>query len=375
MSPEKSVQQIKIYERSCLPALLITATFYVLSIWLILITMQRLGMIGSGATAMLVVLAVALIVAWMWRKFSYSISIHNMLKERRYQAIYTLGPDRSKIIKSTIRDELESPFSDSFELVRLETRQISKNFHLDKHNFWYLYDVVSNIYRKNGDMPLYKSRQAFYTVFEAKLQRTVPHLVFDSKAAKGKQFGHIYLQAQRLSLDGNFDDYFDAYSPQGYEIDTLSFITPEVIVAMLEMHDCDIEFVEDGLMCYAPLLDKKSLADFKEKCLNLYASVNDNLNTYRDNRLSENRRAHDVSIMAKRLIRDPMRHAPMTIFSGVATASLIIIIGSGLGSEALAGLFYVLIPTGGAFLYHLLMMVDTFRSNRLLMNNTNLMHE
>ena len=356
-------------------ALLITSAFCVLSIWLLLITMQRLGMIGAAATAILAVSSIALVIAWMWRKFSYSIGVYNMLKERRYQAIYTLGPDRSKIIKSTIRNELESPFSDSFELVRLETRQISKNLHLDKHNFWYLYDVVSNIYRKNGNVQLYKSRQAFYTVFEAKLQRTVPHLLFDSKTAKGKQFRYIYLQAQRLSLDGNFDDYFDAYSPQGYEIDTLSFITPEVIVAMLEMHDCDIEFIEDGLMCYAPLLDKKSLEDFKEKCLNLYASVNDNLNTYRDNRLDKNKRTHDVSIMAKRLIRDPMRHAPMTAFSGVVTASLIIIIGSDLDSGALAGLFYVLIPTGGAFLYHLLMMIDAFRSNKLLMSNISLMYE
>ena len=254
----------RIYGCNCKFALFITFIFYVLTSWLMLMAMRQLAIISNPVAIVLLLLSVIVITAWMWDSFLRTTRAEHLLRGRRYTAVFTLGPHKSKIIKSTVREELESPFSDTFELISLETRQISKNLELNKKEYWQTYDMVSDIYRRSGDTRLYKSRQAFYTVFEAKLQRTIPHLVFDSKTAKGRQFRRIYLNTQHLTLDGDFNDYFDAYSPQGYEVDTLSFITPEVIVAMLDMHDCDIEFIEDGLLCYGPLLDEVSLEELQK---------------------------------------------------------------------------------------------------------------
>lgn len=248
-----------------------------------------------------------LIVVYFIRELIQAAYIEFILRRRKYTKSLSGTPIDTKIAKSAISNELN---------------KVDATHLLSEGSFWKLYDAVFDFYRR-AKQGRFKSKQAYYTVFEAKLHRTVPHLIFDSKKAKSRQFRYIYLQSQRLSLEGNFDDHFEAYAPKYYQIDALSFITPEVMQAMIEMNDLDIEFVEDSLLCYAPLLSKKELKNFKDKCLNLHKNVNDNISTYRDNRLKGRSRTHKVTSFGKKLLNNPARYVPMLILSGVGTGVVI----------------------------------------------------
>ncbi len=118
---------------------------------------------------------------------------------------------------------------------------------LEEDNNSRLYYAIFNFYTqtKYGD---YLSKQIYYTVFETQLIRQLPHILLDSKSAKKRQFKYIYLKSQKISVQGHFDDYFDTYAPQTYHIDSLSFITPEVMELLIDAKDCDIEIVNDRLI-------------------------------------------------------------------------------------------------------------------------------
>ncbi len=181
---------------------------------------------------------------------------------------------------------------------------------------WKIYDAVFDFHRrtKHGD---YLSKQAYYTVYEAQLIRNVPHLIFDSKSAKRSQFKSLYLQSQRLSLEGNFDEHFDTYVPENYQVDSLSFITPEVMQALLEARMYDIELVGDKLLCYGPLMDIQAVEQFQLVCQKLTAHFNDNLNNYKDDRLGGTERSTDVTMFARSLLKSSRKYLPVLLLSGV----------------------------------------------------------
>ena len=145
---------------------------------------------------------------------------------------------------------------------------------------WLLYDILienlksADVHRRRWNTP---PPYLAYTAVEMRLNRPVPRLIFDSRKARGKQYARLYAPFQKLEVDAAAGDVFTAYSPEGYEIETLSFITPEVTLAMLEMAECDIEFIGDSLLCYGRLLKSDELEAFKAKCLRLHSKVNDNL--------------------------------------------------------------------------------------------------
>ena len=182
-----------------------------------------------------------------------------------------------------------------------------------KADFWQIYDVSCVI---SGDN---YARRYYYSVFEAKLQRTVPHLVFDSKISMGRQFQFVYDYAQTLTLEADIDNYFAVYAPETYQIDVLSFVTPEVVETMLQMKDCDFEFVDDYLLCYSSLLSQSAIADFQQRCLALHDSINNNLSSYRDDRLGGQARKDDVSQFAKRLLPSSKKYLPKMLFVGLMT--------------------------------------------------------
>ena len=209
---------------------------------------------------------------------------------------------------------------------------------------------------------LIKIKQAFYSVFEAKLRRAVPNLIFDSQAVKGRQFKSVYLGAQKLKFDDNLDEHFQIYSPKNYEIDTLSIITPEVVEALVLAQSYDIEFVADSLFCYAPLLPKNQLAAFKQRALNIYDNVNDNLSSYRDERLSGKQRREQVSDFGRRLLDSPARYLKL-----LATSTVVIIVALAL-MIAWPDYFdigvYILSFAGTSFMAALTKAVSIIRTNR-----------
>lgn len=88
------------------------------------------------------------------------------------------------------------------------------------------------------------------------LSRQLPNMILDSKR-NNTMFGSSLLQAptreQRLSLEGDFDKYFDLYVPAGYERDALYVFTPDLMALMIdESSDFDVEIRGDQLTVYAP---------------------------------------------------------------------------------------------------------------------------
>lgn len=186
---------------------------------------------------------------------------------------------------------------------------------------WQIFEVVVDIYRetKYGD---YVSRQLYYSVFEGRLSRSVPNVLFDSKHAKGRQFKYMYLQSQRLSLEGGLDDIFTVYAPDFYKIDTLSFVSPEVLLHIQAAKNFDIEIVGDRVFLYGPLLlNTVDVAQLQTLGQQLTAAINDNIDTYADSYLSGANRRTTTTAFARQLLQSPLK--PLLY----ATTSLLVVLG------------------------------------------------
>ena len=125
-------------------------------------------------------------------------------------------------------------------------------------------------------------------------------MVLDSVAAKDKQFKYLYTKSQRIFLGSGFDKHFEVYAPMYYELDTLSFITPEIMVKMIDLKDCDIELIRGSILFYASLLSEEQLELFIVKCLHLHAALNRNLASYQD---SWTNKSSGVTEFGKQLVR------------------------------------------------------------------------
>lgn len=187
---------------------------------------------------------------------------------------------------------------------------------------WQLYNAAYDIIARtnNGD---YVAMQLYYTVFEARLVRAAPNLLFDNKTAKGRQFKRLFLSSQRLQLEGGFNKVFDVYSPQYYQIDTLSFITPDVMEALLGIGNFDVEITNDRLLIVGPLLRHNELEPLIQKGQLLAAELNHNLSTYRDDRLDNVHSKQFVVPFGQALLKSPLPYLPGVIIMTVVLAVLI----------------------------------------------------
>jgi hypothetical protein len=187
---------------------------------------------------------------------------------------------------------------------------------------WRMYDIVFNFYGY-ARYGRYLASRAFYTVYEARLIRQVPHVILDNRHAKGRQFRRHYHPSQKIQLEGDFDDHFDTYVPQTYHVDSLSFITPEVMHAFIEAGAYDIELSGDRLLMYGPLTDFSDLTDFKAAGDRVLSHLNDNLHHYRDDRLTGAARRTQVTPFGQALLENPNRHLPGVLLSLCAVGSVV----------------------------------------------------
>lgn len=154
-------------------------------------------------------------------------------------------------------------------------------------------------YTKNGD---YKSQEIYYGIMAVELPRALPNIFFDSKKARGKQFKSQFASRQQHSLEGDFDNYFVTYFPPTYTIDGLSVITPEVMEALEEAQEYDVEILGNRLYLYGPLLPPaEQLSDMYEKAANIKQKLLNNILTYRDQRLPSSIGRQRVALEGMRL--------------------------------------------------------------------------
>lgn len=109
------------------------------------------------------------------------------------------------------RGDLNSKTLIKYSAINAELNKLDWTGLIMEQDNWKIYDAVFEFYRRSK-YGRYKSREAYYTVFEAGLKRTIPHLLFDSKLAKREQFKRLYLKAHNISLAAGFEDSFEAYA-------------------------------------------------------------------------------------------------------------------------------------------------------------------
>ena len=86
-----------------------------------------------------------------------------------------------------------------------------------------------------------------------KLDVPLPNIVLDAKGNNG--FGSnlpaSFQREQRLSLEGDFDQYFTLYCPEGYERDALYLFTPDIMARFIDnAAELDVEIVDDWVFLY-----------------------------------------------------------------------------------------------------------------------------
>ncbi|HEX8762990.1 MAG TPA: hypothetical protein VF733_04520 [Candidatus Saccharimonadales bacterium] len=170
----------------------------------------------------------------------------------------------------------------------------------------------------------YLSKQILYTVLVIPLTRQLPHILFDSKRAKGKQFRSVYLKSQKIHVQGTFDLLFDTYVPKYYAVDSLSFVSPEVAEVLIQAQEYDLEIINDKLLIYAPLLDEDGIATLKKKGKLIATAFNDNIDNYRDDRLTGEERRTTVTPFARSLLRSPRKYVISAITSGLVSTCFIV---------------------------------------------------
>ncbi len=87
------------------------------------------------------------------------------------------------------------------------------------------------------------------------LRRPLPHIVVRATRRGTRAFAVAAVPdaGQRLSLEGDFDEHFALYCPEGYEADALYLFTPDVMAqAIDEAGGWDIEIVDDLLLMVHP---------------------------------------------------------------------------------------------------------------------------
>jgi hypothetical protein len=88
-----------------------------------------------------------------------------------------------------------------------------------------------------------------------KLDVPLPNIVLDATSNNslfGSNLPAAFRKDQRLSLEGDFDRYFDLYCPAGYETDALYLFTPDIMARFIDHAAAlDVEIVDDWLFLYA----------------------------------------------------------------------------------------------------------------------------
>lgn len=177
------------------------------------------------------------------------------------------------------------------------------------------YRVTAYAELRSDNSLRYKSSYRYTAVVAVQLPRMLPNLFFDSHVAHGDAMRFRLDGSQRLSLEGNFDKYFTLYAPLHYSIDTLSFITPEVMESMIAAGDYDIEIAENMLYIYGEGIERDPAAfvSMAQKAVQIYDKLMNNIVTYRDERLPDEQGRRTVSAFAWTLRKSLLGNWAFTI--------------------------------------------------------------
>ena len=235
----------------------------------------------------------------------------NLLKKRNEQL--------SQLISQQAQTGAGFDLSPTIDDARKRDRGLDNVY---KGTDWAFGDFRYSVYRKTrrGE---YKTSTHYRAVAVFDLPRILPNVFFDAKATKGSEFKMLFDQEQRHSLEGNFDEFFETYFSKEYAIDSLSFITPEVMQAMIAAKEYDIEIYKDKLYLYNELENMPDQLQTVERLGNkVRTTLLNNIVTYRDDRLSYEDGRQTVSVQAIQLRRSIFKEVVTIILSLIAVAAV-----------------------------------------------------
>lgn len=223
---------------------------------------------------------------------------------------------------------------------------------------WQYYELDVAVAEDDKYLGHFVKYHSYYSVLEVPLPRNLPNLFFDSLKNRALSMAYLADDNQRLAFEGNFDTFFAAYSPAGYEIDTLSFISPEVMQALITADAYDIEIYGNRLYLYSDLIPVSKIDEMATLGLNIYDKLMNNIVTYSDGRLPKNQSRVNVAFAGKEL----KAYKRLLIMAAVVIGAVVMIplsvsftyftrADSGF-SDIVMGLILLLVP-GGAGLFGL----------------------
>jgi hypothetical protein len=221
------------------------------------------------------------IIGWL---IYHNVSFKNQLNSHKNGLISLASANQWKLQTSMASDVLPNELTNSSLLLVANRDQKTVNY-LETTNWNYI-DISYCVYRptRYGE---YKAAYVYCSALAAKLPRILPNIFFDSNSQKGaRKYKANFVKDQRHSLEGNFDKYFDTYFAEGYTIDSMSFITPDVMVALENASEYDIEIIGDNLLMYGPVyIDANKITEGANKLQAILKTLQVTASAYEDTRL------------------------------------------------------------------------------------------
>lgn len=159
-----------------------------------------------------------------------------------------------------------------------------------------------------------KHQQTYVWRYAAvRLPRKVPHMVLDAKQNNATLMNRaifsnlpvILPNSQRISLEGNFDDYFTLYGPKKYDVDVRYVLTPDVMVALIDASShFDVELVDDLAFFYTVddgKTDARVIGDMLTVLEAVGHELHDQTDRYADDRVDDARQKNAVAEQGQRL--------------------------------------------------------------------------
>lgn len=194
---------------------------------------------SSGVTTTLQYLAVASMVAYV----IYAL----VTAQRDKQAVHRFVT--AYAASSLSENEMFTAVPPCFDSLRNNPQVVSTRVH-DGYVFplspqqdcmVFIFEYVMNYGRSNVTHS--------FTVAVTEQPKVFPHLFLDSKQNGAS---YAYDTSQRLSLEGDFQDYFNLYVPEGEQIDSLTILTPDVMQTLVRGgRPYDIELVGNSVTLVA----------------------------------------------------------------------------------------------------------------------------
>jgi hypothetical protein len=214
---------------------------------------------------------------------------------------------------------------------------------------------IGNYAYTKGSGRSQKSYDMGYVRF--KLTRRLPHLVLDAKSNNFLNFTNLsdtFKGTQKVSLEGDFNNYYTLYAPLHYNLDVRYIFTPDVMAALIDHGgDLDLEIVDDEVYIYQSEHFDLESPDTYESLLHIVevfgAELRDQSANYADDRVGH-RTANLVAEPGRRLkpgwnwlLLAPLgmillgfvqgygsKYAPVYLWTGIFILTIVIILANSL---------------------------------------------